>query len=99
MRGMKMSTPEELDFPNLSKEYRVYIDNLKRKWLAKNRYDSRDVYEIMPAWERSKVQGRIRQWGDYITPLAEAWWGERGYRIEWPTDDSKPVRLFKLEVV
>ena len=81
----------------LWKEFKEYVDALKREWLRQNRVDSRDVYEVMRPEEREKVHGRIRQWESYITPLAEAWWRERGYSVTWPDDNSKPMQVQRLE--
>lgn len=84
------------EFDALSKEFEKYINELKRKWLSQNRIDSRDVYEVMSQTQRAEVHRRIAQWSSYITPLAEAWWKERGYGVTWPADDSKPMLIRKL---
>ena len=88
------SARTELDV--LYGEYRAYIDRLKADWLSQNRVNSRDIYEVMSPEEQAQVHQSIAQWGRYVTPLAEAWWRERGYGITWPTDDSEPMRLHKL---
>ena len=92
-----MDTSEQIDPGALRIEYRAYIEDLKRKWLAQKRVESRDVLELMSETERSQVRGTIAMWARYVTPLAEAWWKERGYRVEWPDDDSKPMKVFELE--
>lgn len=89
-------TQAEIDA--LFAEHKAYIDDLKRKWLAQNRMDSKDVYEVMRPQEREEVHRRIAQWGRYITPIAEAWWEERGYGVVWPEDNSETMRVFRLEV-
>jgi len=45
---------------------------------------------------REEVDNIIAIWGRYITPLAEAWWEERGYRVVWLNNNSKPIQLHKL---
>lgn len=97
MKGIDMNKSEQVELGVLSKEYRVYIKGLRAGWRAKNQVKSRDVYELMSEIERSQVSYRIAKWARYITPLAEAWWRERGYRVEWPDDDSKPMKVFKVE--
>jgi hypothetical protein len=81
----------------LWREFKEYVDVLKRDWLRNNRVDSKDVYEVMRPDQREQVQGKIRQWEAYITPFAEAWWKERGYRVIWPHDNSEPMQIQKLE--
>ena len=83
----------------LNKEYERYIRNLQAEWLSRNRVDSRDVYEVMRPHERAEVHNRIAEWGRYITPLAEAWWRERGYGVIWPDENSQPMQVYPLEGV
>ena len=87
----------QAEFEALDKEYHAYIDTLRADWLAQNQVDSKNVYEIMSPEEHAKVHGRIAQWSRYITPLAEAWWKKRGYAVIWPDDDSKPMKVCRLE--
>lgn len=96
---MNQSTPVPTELNALNKEYRAYIDKLKADWLSRNRMRSGDVYETMRPEERHDVHRRIGAWTRYITPLAEAWWKERGYAVIWPEDDSKPMKVQKLEVI
>lgn len=81
----------------LNNEYRTYIEGIKRKWTAENRVQSNRVYETMYPSERAEVQRRIEQWGRYITPIAEAWWKERGYGCIWPKNNSDPMQVYQLE--
>lgn len=81
----------------LWREFKIHVEGLKREWLRQNRVESRDVFEVMRPEERERVHGRIRQWERYITPLAEAWWKERGYGVIWPDDNSKPMQIQRLE--
>jgi hypothetical protein len=91
-----MDTSEEVKLATLWKECRVYIDKLKADWLLENRVNSRDVYEVMSNFERERVNGKIRAWEHHVTPRTEKWWEERGYRVEWPDDNSKPMKVSKL---
>ena len=81
----------------LNAQYEAYVRGLKADWLAQNRVDSKDVWEVMHPSEREKVYQAIDRWVAYITPLAEAWWKERGYGVVWPADDSKPMQVYKLQ--
>jgi hypothetical protein len=95
---------EQEQFNALNLEYGEYIGELKRKWLAENRMISNgilasNVYETMDTEERAEVHGLINEWGQYITPLAEAWWKARGYKVIWPNDNEQNIKLQKLEVV
>ena len=93
-----LSAQEEFDAYNA--EYAKYIQGLKSEWLSQNRiWNTKNVYETMSSRERDEVHGRIGQWSRYITPLAEAWWAERGYSITWPEDDSDPVQICKLQTI
>jgi hypothetical protein len=47
--------------------------------------------------DREEVNQIIDRWNRYVTPLAEAWWRERGYGITWPEDDSKPMQIYSLK--
>jgi hypothetical protein len=79
------------------REFRAYVDDLKRKWSSGMRVDSKDVYEVMSARDRERVDNIIDAWGRYITPFAEAWWKERGYGVVWPDDNKEPMQVHKLE--
>lgn len=102
---MKPVASEQAKFDALDKEYRGHINKLKADWLAKNPARvtrdifgvQKDVYEVMCPHDRAEVHGVIARWKDYITPIAEAWWKERGYAVVWPNDDSEPMKLYKLE--
>jgi hypothetical protein len=73
-----------LEFLNF--EYRVYLKELCREWLAQNHSLPRDVREVKARWIR------------YMTPLADAWWRERGYSVVWPDGGgTEPVKVHKLE--
>lgn len=88
--------PATQRFELLNKEFYQYVETLRREWLIKNRGYPGKVYETMTPKERVEVQNKIMAWREYITPLAEAWWKERGFELFWPEDDCKPVRLFEL---
>ncbi len=94
---MDYNLSEQKKIEALNKEYKVYIEKLRRDWVPRNQVDSNRVYEVMYPHERAKVQENISAWSRYITPFAESWWKERGYGIVWPEDDSNPIQLYKLE--
>lgn len=91
------------EFNAHNEQYATYIDDLKSEWLAENRIRSNgfgsDCYETMNPTQREEVHNRINQWERYITPLAEAWWKERGYGIIWPDDNAQPMKLYKLDTI
>jgi hypothetical protein len=94
---MSQVTSIQSEVDALNAEYEVYVRKLRTAWLSQNRVNSNDVYEVMRPEQRAEVHQRIAQWGRYITPLAEAWWKERGYGVIWPEDDSKPMQVYRLE--
>ncbi len=84
-------------FESLCKEFRIYIDELKTKWKVNNRPPQfKDVYEILRPDEKAQIESHINNWDRYITPIAEEWWKQRGYGVNWPDDNSKPVGYYKL---
>lgn len=94
---MNQVASAQTEFDALNNEYGAYITELRTNWLTQNRVESGGVYEVTRPEERAKVHRRIAQWGRYITPLAEAWWKERGYGVIWPAHDSEPMKVYKLE--
>lgn len=80
----------------LNKEYKAYISILRTKWCAENNTRSENVFEVMRPKDRAEVRRRIAKWADYMTPLAEAWWRNRGYGVVWPEDSSEPIQIYKL---
>lgn len=89
---------QKMEFQALDAEYQEYIRRLKIEWMIKNPFNSRDVMEIWDDRERERATQHLNGWKCYITPLAEAWWKERGWGIIWPDDDSKPTQCYKLEI-
>ncbi len=86
------------DFASLCEEYKTYIERLKAKWLRENNHPPGvwTLYELDPE-EQRRVHGVNHRWGQYITPIAESWWQQRGYGIEWPKKSSDPCRYYRLE--
>lgn len=80
----------------LNAEYKKYILALRRVWLAENRDKSRVLYELMSPDQRAHVHRVTTRWQEYITPIAEAWWAERGYAITWPEGESKSITVHEL---
>lgn len=93
---MSQVAASSTELNTLWEEHKAYVGDLKATWLVQNRMNSRNVLEVMPPQERAEVHRRIAEWARYITPLAEAWWKERGYRVVWPDDNSKSMQVFKL---
>jgi|GEM_PF-2508023 len=83
-------------FDALDKQYVAHIKPLKFAWIQANRVNSRDVYEVMTPDQQDEIKRRLAGYPEYITPLAEAWWRERGYGVTWPDDDSQPMNVYKL---
>ena len=91
---------EQIEFESLDAEYQPYIKKLRADWLFENKApEFKEVYEVLHPDDRAKVDQHIVNCQNYIVPFAEAWWGERGYGVVWPDDDSKPMQLYKLESV
>ncbi|HEX3099977.1 MAG TPA: hypothetical protein VHQ41_03305 [Patescibacteria group bacterium] len=94
-----MGTSELEKLIALDQEYQAYIADVKRKWLADNKPRSNNVLEVMSPNERAAVDNCIAQWARYIRPLTEEWWNTRGYGVRWPEDKSKPLQIYKLEIL
>ncbi|HVU80024.1 MAG TPA: hypothetical protein VHD37_01530 [Candidatus Paceibacterota bacterium] len=87
----------DAEFAAYDKEYKFYLEELRIDWLKTHRHRSNKVYEVMEPWEQEEVHQIIAAWARYVIPLVEAWWKERGYDVEWPADNDKPMRLIKRE--
>lgn len=81
----------------LMREFIAYSENVRSEWDRKNRPQFKNVWEVMSDFEREQVNRVIADWAAYIGPLADAWWKERGYKVIWPNDNSKPMQYEKLE--
>ncbi len=88
---------DQTAFEQLCPDYRAYIEQLRTAWLETKRVTSKKVLELMCPDERAEVDVRVAEWARHVTPLANAWWKERGYGVIWPADDTKPEQHFKLE--
>lgn len=97
-KTMAIDLVEQKEFETLNDEYRKYIEDEKRKWLPHNQVNSTRVYEVMYPFEQEEVEGKISAWSRYITPLAEAWWKQRGWGVVWPPDgdNTKSMQVYKL---
>lgn len=87
----------ELPSVELRTAYQAYVTKLRTAWLTENRSRSKGVFEVMSQTDKDEVRRIMARWEAYITPLAEAWWKERGYGIVWPTDNALGEQYFKLE--
>lgn len=92
-------TPTQTEVEALNHEYQAHVDRLRASWLTQNRMNSGSVFEILRPGEDAEVYRRIAALGAYIAPRAEAWWNERGFVVIWPDDESKPMRVYKMEAV
>ena len=89
-------TQAEID--TLNEEYKNFIERSKKRWMRDNNRPPREwrLYEL-DAEERQRVDGVIRNWEHYVTPVAERWWKRRGFGIRWPEKSSDPCQIYKLE--
>ena len=85
-------------FEALHRTHREYIEGLQKEWLQENNHRPKAwrLYEL-DAEERQRVDGVIRNWEEYVTPLAEAWWRERGFGVRWPKKSSESCEYYKLK--
>lgn len=85
-------TERQKEVDSLTAEYKIYINKLKFDWRSENKPpEFKDVYEVLRPHEREKIADHIALWSRYVTPIAEAWWKERGYGIVWPDDDKSEL--------
>lgn len=84
----------------LNKRYTTFIERLRRRWLRENNRPPKvwRLYEL-DAEERQRVDGVIRNWENFVTPIAERWWKRRGFDIVWPEKSSDPCQVYKHETV
>ena len=75
---------KKFEFQKLHLEYKEFVIILRMSWTSQNRSSSDKPYELMSYKKRKEVDDIIMRWQEYITPLAEAWWKERGWTIHWP---------------
>lgn len=95
--SIKKQQPDLKTFESLCKEFEIYISELKTKWKGDNSPPQfKDVYEVLRPDQRKQVDDHINNWDRYVTPIAEDWWKERGYGVNWPDDTSKPVGYYRL---
>lgn len=87
----------KVQFDALHAEYVQHMENLKRNWLLLNNtiHNHPDCYEVMRDKDRAEVDGILRSFDVYITPIAEKWWKDRGWTIQWPANNSDPCQYTK----
>ena len=90
-----VTNADEQEFRTLHKQYEEYVRNERSAWLARAQLRFKNVYEVMSEAERRDVQQCMFEWEYYITPLAEAWWKERGWTIHWPSKNTDGCRFTK----
>ncbi len=75
--------------------YIRYITQEKCKWIAQNRMYN--VIEVMSNVELAELNRRTGLLREHVTRLAEEWWKQRGYGIQWPDDDNEPMGIYPLQ--
>jgi hypothetical protein len=93
---MTQTVSMQAEVAALNVDFKQYLTGLRTDWLAQNRLDSRDGYEVLRPEEQAAVKRLIRQWNGYITPLVEIWWENHGYGVIWLDDDSQPIKVYKM---
>lgn len=91
---------KESDIHALNESYKLFIDRLRARWLRDNNHRPKAwvLYET-DEQERARVEGVIRAWERYVTPIAERWWQKRGFGIIWPEESSDRCQIYKLETL
>jgi hypothetical protein len=80
----------EAQFTALQAEYQEHMEELRFEWVRQNNTmrNHPDCYEVMRDQDRERVHGVMQSYNAYITPIAEKWWKDRGWTIQWPTADE-----------
>ncbi len=75
------------EFQTLHAQYEEEMTSLRHAWLLQNNpfRNHPDCYEVMRESDRRGVAGVITSFEAYMTPIAEKWWKDRGWTMEWPT--------------
>lgn len=91
------------DVDVLNAAFRAFIERLQRRWLRYNNhtpeylpFGGQGLYELDPR-ERSRADGVIRAWEEYVTPFAEKWWKRHGCGVIWPEKSSEPCKIYQLD--
>lgn len=89
-------TQSEVDV--LNKDYKSFIERLKKRWLRYNNHPPEHwvLYELDEGVQK-RVARTIRHWEEYMSPIAEKWWGRRGCGVIWPEKSSDPCKIYRLE--
>ena len=87
------------EFNELQEQYQTEMEKLKPQWLRKNNSfkNHPDCYEVMREHDRKDVDGVIKSFEAYMTPIAEEWWKKRGWKLHWPTESESRCMYTKLE--
>lgn len=98
MKQGPQNTAAHAELITLNEEFKNFIEQLRSRWLRENNHPPKHwrLYELDEE-ERKRVDGVIRRWEEYVTPIAEQWWKQRGYGIIWPEKSSDPCHIYKLE--
>src|SRR5438045_989718 len=90
------SAEDRAGIEKLSPEYKKYVEDLQRRWVAANRSQSQNCLEVMNKEERQEVQNIINRWNTYIKPLVEEWWKLRGWKINFTETPNTIDTLTKI---
>jgi len=87
----------QVEINALNEAYKCFIERLRKRWLRNNNHPPKEwrLYEL-DAEERQRVDRVIRNWEQYVTPVAERWWKRHGFGIVWPKKSSDPCQIYKL---
>ena len=78
---------------DLNREYEIFCKAHYVTWSNTNGNRPSAGSWSGSSWFRLMALRRER-WTKYITPLAEDWWGSRGFTVKWPQDPYDPPRAF-----
>jgi hypothetical protein len=81
---------------SLEAEYKAYCEMLYKGWEHENPMPRHEKFPWNVDWVFDKAEEWTADWKAFITPLAEAWWRERGYRLIWPAYGRGPCDLKPL---
>ena len=96
---MAGSLNDQLEFDRLDAEFKLFVTDLQREWLASNKPQIKNVAPVAMTnrHERENIESTQSKWRAYITPIAEEWWLGRGYKVIWPDCDTDPVKYERIE--
>lgn len=88
-----MAVPDE---KQLNEEYQRYIAGERTRWIEARGIRTDTLAPLLSQEARNKIENLSHAWSEHITPLAEAWWNQRGYGVVWPEEHTRPMQVYKL---